>query len=93
MYDIRCTFKFKCPKTWNELAVTEDNAVRFCTHCESNVHWVDDEAQLLVFAKEGACVAFNAPASTGASKSSSRLMVGRPYGETTYVTGGSTERE
>jgi hypothetical protein len=68
--EIRCAFKFKCPLTWNELAPTEDRAVRFCSHCESNVHWVDNEAQLLKFVQEGNCVAYKYPEES--------IEIGRP---------------
>lgn len=32
-------FKFLCPQTWDELKVTEDWDVRFCSVCQKNVHY------------------------------------------------------
>ena len=54
---IRCTVKFKCPKTWAQLSETESSEIRFCSHCENDVYLVRSEAELAEHAQKGRCVA------------------------------------
>jgi hypothetical protein len=57
MTAIECKFKFKCPKQWTELSCTKDSSVRFCDHCQSDVHWVNNEEEFHERALKGECVA------------------------------------
>jgi uncharacterized protein (TIGR02996 family) len=60
------TFGFRCPRTWDALALTDDPLVRWCGACEERVHFAAalDEAEAL--AALGHCVAVSdAVARTG----------------------------
>lgn len=50
-------FAFKCPKQWEQLQATADNAVRYCSGCKKLVYYCDtlDDAQ--DHARQGHCVA------------------------------------
>lgn len=52
-----CTWKFKCPRDWEGLASTDNLEVKFCDQCNRNVHFANDDAQFLLHAKLGHCVA------------------------------------
>ena len=54
---IRCTVKFKCPKTWAQFSETESPEIRFCSHCENDVYLVRSKADLAEHAQKGHCVA------------------------------------
>jgi hypothetical protein len=46
-----------CDKDWDELTVTEDNAIRFCESCKQNVHYCDTITVARAHARQGHCVA------------------------------------
>jgi uncharacterized protein (TIGR02996 family) len=50
-------FNFVCDKRWDELTVTEDNAVRFCEGCKQNVYYCDTITEARNHAQEQHCVA------------------------------------
>jgi uncharacterized protein (TIGR02996 family) len=50
-------FELLCDKRWDELTVTEDNAVRFCEGCKQNVHYCDTLPVARKHAQQGHCVA------------------------------------
>ncbi len=50
-------FNFVCAKRWDELTVTENNAVRFCEGCKKNVHYCDTITVARRHAQKGHCVA------------------------------------
>jgi hypothetical protein len=52
-------FSLECPKTWHSLDTTEDEKVRFCPACQSNVYWCDRVSDAKALAKEGKCVAIS----------------------------------
>lgn len=52
-------FRLKCPKTCSSLDATEDEKVRFCPACQSNVYWAEYLSEAKAFAKEGKCVAIS----------------------------------
>ncbi|BCE01992.1 hypothetical protein [Marinicellulosiphila megalodicopiae] len=58
---IKCDFlewEFKCPKLWQELEESTSPDVRFCNGCKSNVYFSNNNAQLIKWANEGKCTAF-----------------------------------
>lgn len=69
-----CSFKFKCPLSWDDLQTTADPAVRHCTKCERQVHFCRDDQELLVHARRGDCVAKLAPSDDELP----HLMLGEP---------------
>jgi hypothetical protein len=52
-------FAFKCPKTWRSLDATDNEKVRYCTACQSNVYWCDRVSEAKALAQEGKCVAIS----------------------------------
>jgi len=52
-----CEFSFKCPKTWDALATTENQWIRFCSECEKGVYLAEDQETLGMLASIGKCVA------------------------------------
>jgi uncharacterized protein (TIGR02996 family) len=55
----RQLFELVCDKRWDELNVTEDNAVRYCEGCKQNVHYCDTITQAREHARQGHCVAID----------------------------------
>jgi uncharacterized protein (TIGR02996 family) len=55
----RCgvAFELACPKSWDKLARTVREDVRFCTACESEVHYAASIAEARHHASMGRCVA------------------------------------
>lgn len=51
------TFAFKCPKTWEQLAGTDDPNVRHCPTCDEEVHYCHTLDQARGHALSGHCVA------------------------------------
>ena len=47
-----------CPKTWDELKLTEDPLIRGCSDCGKPVHFIDTQEELRDAAAAGNCVAF-----------------------------------
>jgi hypothetical protein len=54
-------FSFECPRTWDSLAPTTDPKVRSCDECRRDVHFCDDDDELIANAREGRCVAMAPP--------------------------------
>ena len=52
-------FAFKCPKQWDKLATTADDAVRFCDACQRNVYYCQTVPDAFAHAVQGHCVAVN----------------------------------
>jgi hypothetical protein len=52
-------FEFECPKTWHSLDTTDNEKIRYCTACQSNVYWCDRVSEARALAKEGKCVAIS----------------------------------
>lgn len=50
-------FHFKCPKTWNSLNRTNNDRIRHCSTCQSEVYWCDSRFEAKSLAKEGKCIA------------------------------------
>ncbi len=67
-------FRFKCPKTWDELASTEDPNVRHCDQCQQLVHLCPSDAETIAHAKAGHCIAREIPDNSELP----RLVVGQP---------------
>lgn len=55
---VRCELAFACDVRWEDMATTEDAAVRRCGRCAKPVYAVTDEAQFVARAMAGVCVAF-----------------------------------
>jgi uncharacterized protein (TIGR02996 family) len=53
-------FEFECPRKWEKLRTTEDDAVRFCDACEQNVYYCRDIRDAQRHAWQGHCVAVDA---------------------------------
>lgn len=53
-----CTvrFDFDCPRTWDSLAPTEDERVRFCDACRKTVHYSVSVEEAAEHARSGRCV-------------------------------------
>lgn len=52
-------FAFQCPKKWDKLTTTSDDAVRYCDACERNVYYCHTVHEALGHAVSGHCVAVN----------------------------------
>jgi len=50
-------FKFVCPKTWDSLAATRTDGVKFCDECKKHVYLCNSEADLQSHAVKGQCAA------------------------------------
>jgi uncharacterized protein (TIGR02996 family) len=50
-------FAFKCPKKWENLRATADNAVRHCTSCQKLVYYCRTLPDAQDHARQGHCVA------------------------------------
>ena len=54
-------FKFRCPKQWDDLQQTADQAVRYCQECKENVYLTRNDTETLQRARAGQCVARMSP--------------------------------
>ncbi|HVL11543.1 MAG TPA: TIGR02996 domain-containing protein [Gemmata sp.] len=52
-------FNVVCDRRWEDLAATDDNAVRFCDDCKQHVHYCDTIEAARRHAWKGECVAVN----------------------------------
>lgn len=59
------SWKFKCPKKWDDLSSTDDPKVKFCEACRENVYFCEDAEELSIRSREGVCVAFYPGSSNG----------------------------
>ncbi len=50
-------FRFRCPKLWEQLAATNDEAIRYCSVCEKNVFYCDSLVEAERLASQGRCIA------------------------------------
>jgi hypothetical protein len=53
------SFEVVCPKTWDRLAPTDRDGVRFCRACKSHVHFCATVADARGHAQRGDCVALD----------------------------------
>ena len=54
---ISCEFSFKCPRSWDRLAATERDDIRYCSACERDVHLALTQEDFRRHAEEGHCLA------------------------------------
>lgn len=52
-----CEFKFKCPKEWELLSLTEHKDQRFCNECERIVYFCKTGKALMAAIQADQCVA------------------------------------
>ncbi len=52
-----CHFQYRCHKEWDELTVTEQEEVRFCSECSKNVYFCEDRFALARAIAKNHCVA------------------------------------
>jgi uncharacterized protein (TIGR02996 family) len=55
-----CQFRFRCPKKWEQLKVTEEPAVRMCDTCKREVLYCKSIPEARRFIQLGCCVAVDA---------------------------------
>lgn len=53
-----CRFAFKCEKKWEDLSETMEDGIRFCSTCENEVHFCEDDDELASNVRLNRCVAF-----------------------------------
>jgi len=53
----KCTFEFVCPRTWDALACTNIETIRFCAACERHVYLSRSKEEASENARQGRCVA------------------------------------
>jgi uncharacterized protein (TIGR02996 family) len=76
-------FTFVCDRNWDEMAPTEDNAVRRCEQCQENVHYCDTLAVAREHAQQGHCIAVDLGIIRREDDlSPHRMWAGRPSAET-----------
>ncbi len=54
-----CTFAYKCTQQWENLEETHEESIRFCHDCQKEVHYCEDDQELLESIKLNRCVAFS----------------------------------
>ena len=54
---ISCEFRFKCPKVWDNLQLTQQEGIRHCPECNRDVHLARTEEDFRRHADEGQRVA------------------------------------
>lgn len=58
MKEIRnCTFRFKCPRSWDDLQITKIASQRHCPACSRNVHLCRTPSELSAAIRKDLCVA------------------------------------
>lgn len=62
---IACQFSFRCPQTWERLALTKNPSIRDCSECERDVHLALTEEDFRRHGQEGHCVAVRVLTSAG----------------------------
>ena len=53
-----CRFAFKCDKNWDDLDDIGESDIRFCQTCQNEVHFCNDDYELVENVKRNRCVAF-----------------------------------
>ncbi|HWB77359.1 MAG TPA: hypothetical protein VG755_20470 [Nannocystaceae bacterium] len=71
----RVRFAFACPKRWQTLMPTTDDAVRHCQHCNELVYYCEDVAAATRRAHAGQCIAIAKELSNGGVD---EAVLGRP---------------
>jgi hypothetical protein len=82
---VNCQFAFRCNMSWGELRKIDGSpGVRYCSQCETAVHFCRNEEELELHAAKGHCVAYGASVEGKAQDASDRMAVGmvRPPGYT-----------
>ncbi len=54
-------FRYRCDKTWDELAETDRPDVRHCERCRSEVYFCATNEETIAHAKAGHCIAREGP--------------------------------
>ncbi len=78
---ISCEFVFKCPRTWERLAPTEQANIRHCSECNRDVHLVLSEEDFRRHGKEGHCMAVKVLVKGEDEPGLSVGMIDAPYGD------------
>lgn len=52
-----CTFRYACPRDWDQLQETKRDGIRYCDSCHANVYLCETNAQLLRHMLSDHCVA------------------------------------
>ena len=68
------TFRFQCPKLWNELTQTASADVRHCALCDCDVFFCTTDEETIEHAKAGHCIARELPD----EQQLPRVYVGKP---------------
>ena len=55
------TFRFQCPKLWNELSPTASADIRHCALCNCDVFFCKTDEETIKHAKAGDCIARELP--------------------------------
>ena len=63
-----CTFAFKCSVNWDNLEETDDENIRFCLDCQKEVHFCEDDEDLVKSIKLNRCIAINRVNDFGVSR-------------------------
>lgn len=50
-------FRFQCDKSWEDLEVSSDEGIRFCTDCKKEVHMMLSMDQLKSLEVDSPCIA------------------------------------
>ena len=58
-----CEFKFKCPKLWDELELTDDANIRTCEECQRRVFFCRTASELKRAITDDKCIAVKIPSS------------------------------
>jgi len=58
LFEPKCTFRFVCDKSWNDLELTESRDKRFCKDCERFVFLCENYPQLQACGARGDCVCY-----------------------------------
>jgi hypothetical protein len=54
-----CTFAFKCSVNWDNLEETDEENIRFCLDCQKEVHFCEDDEDLVRSIKLNRCIAIS----------------------------------
>jgi hypothetical protein len=73
---LECDFAFKCPQQWESLAELDHPDQRFCESCDRKVYFVRSQQQLLLYRRQGHCIAANINSSEFATMYGNHIIVG-----------------
>ena len=54
-----CVLQYRCPNNWDDLTETVDQDIRFCGECQKEVHFCDDDDELIQNIHLNRCIAIN----------------------------------